>query len=155
MSLSILPLKMFLDMWGFTFHLVVSHTSVKSHWRITKLTKVLKFKIDHSCACIRMWGHKPRPLPSLWPHLTHTTYLPLPLHYLHLKDFLKYECELYLKQPLTPPELKIISTFHTSNHRLVIEIGRWSIDPLFTVDRLCHFYSYSADEAHFVSECPL
>ena len=22
--------------------------------------------------------------------------------YLHLKDFLKYECELYLKQPLTP-----------------------------------------------------
>ena len=25
------------------------------------------------------------------------------LHYLHLKDFLKYECELYLKQPLTPP----------------------------------------------------
>ena len=25
------------------------------------------------------------------------------LDYLHLKDFLKYECELYLKQPLTPP----------------------------------------------------
>jgi hypothetical protein len=24
------------------------------------------------------------------------------LDYLHLKDFLKKECELYLKQPLTP-----------------------------------------------------
>ena len=25
------------------------------------------------------------------------------LDYLHPKDFLKYECELYLQQPLTPP----------------------------------------------------
>ena len=24
------------------------------------------------------------------------------LDYLHLKDFLKYKCKLYLKQPLTP-----------------------------------------------------
>ena len=30
------------------------------------------------------------------------------LDYLYLKDFLKYECELYLKQPLTPIECKII-----------------------------------------------
>ena len=29
------------------------------------------------------------------------------LDYLHLKEFLKYECELYLKQPLTPPQCKI------------------------------------------------
>ena len=44
--------------------------------------------------------------------------------YLHLKDFLKYECELYLKQPLmTPPQRKIIVAHWTSNHRLAIEIG--------------------------------
>jgi hypothetical protein len=31
---------------------------------------------------------------------------------LHLKDFPKYKCELYLKQPLTPPQCKIIATLH-------------------------------------------
>ena len=36
--------------------------------------------------------------PSLWEVLD----------YLHLKDFLKYECELYLKQPLIPPQCKMI-----------------------------------------------
>ena len=43
--------------------------------------------------------------------------------YLHLKDFLNYECELYLKQPLTPPQRQIIVAYRTSNHRLAIEIG--------------------------------
>ena len=43
---------------------------------------------------------------------------------LHLKDLLKYDYELYLKQPLTPPQHKIIATYHTSNHRLAIQIGR-------------------------------
>ena len=33
--------------------------------------------------------------------------------YLHLEDFLKYECELYLKQPLTPPQCKIIVSYCT------------------------------------------
>jgi len=33
------------------------------------------------------------------------------LDYLHLKDFLKYECELYLKQPLTPSQHKIIVSY--------------------------------------------
>jgi hypothetical protein len=47
------------------------------------------------------------------------------LYYLPLKDFLKYECELYLKQPLTPPHHNIIDAYGTSNHRLAIEIGRW------------------------------
>ena len=46
------------------------------------------------------------------------------LNYLHLKDFLKYECEVYLKQPLAPPQHKIITTYRTSNHRLAIKTGR-------------------------------
>ena len=45
------------------------------------------------------------------------------LDYLHLKDFLEYECEFYLKQLLTPPQRKIILAYRTSNHRLVITIG--------------------------------
>ena len=46
------------------------------------------------------------------------------LGYLHLKRFLDYECELYLKQPLTPPQHKIIFAYYTSNHRLAIDIGQ-------------------------------
>ena len=30
------------------------------------------------------------------------------LDYLHLKNFIEYECELYLKQPLTTSQRKII-----------------------------------------------
>ena len=44
---------------------------------------------------------------------------------LHLKDFLKYECELYSKQPSTPTQRKIIATHRTSNHRLAIENRQW------------------------------
>jgi hypothetical protein len=40
-------------------------------------------------------------------------------------DSLKYECELYLKQSSTPPQRKIVVAYHTSNHRLVIEIEQW------------------------------
>ena len=50
------------------------------------------------------------------------------LDYLHLKDFLKYECDLNLKQPLTPPHRNIIGAYGISNHRLAIEIGWWSSD---------------------------
>ena len=35
------------------------------------------------------------------------------LGYLYLKDFLKCECELYLKQLLTPPQRKIIVAYRT------------------------------------------
>ena len=51
------------------------------------------------------------------------------LDYLHLKNFLKYECELYLRQPLTPPQCKTIATYYTLNQRLAIEIGQWSTIP--------------------------
>ena len=44
------------------------------------------------------------------------------LDYLHLKDFLKYEFELYLKQPLTPQHTTIVA-YDTSNHRLALETG--------------------------------
>ena len=79
------------------------------------------------------------------------------LDYLHLKDFLKYECELYLKQPLTPPQCMIIATYHTSNHRLATEIGRWTSILVSRDTRLCHFCSSNVveNEAHFVLECPL
>ena len=41
----------------------------------------------------------------------------------HPNDFLKYEYELYLKQPMTQPQCKIIVAYHTSNRKLVIEFG--------------------------------
>jgi len=43
------------------------------------------------------------------------------LDYLHLKDFLKYESELHLKQPLTPLQCNTIVAYHTPNYRLAIE----------------------------------
>jgi hypothetical protein len=39
---------------------------------------------------------------KLFPSLMQGTRLPPP------QGFLKYECELYSKQPLTPPQCKII-----------------------------------------------
>ena len=75
-----------------------------------------------------------------------------------LKDFPKlHECELYLEQSLTPPQCKIIGAYHTSNHRLAIEIGQWSTFLISSNNRLCHFYSCNVveNEAHFVLECPL
>ena len=47
------------------------------------------------------------------------------LEYLHVKDFLKYKCVLYLKQPLTPPQRNIIVAHRNSNHRLAI--GNWMV----------------------------
>ena len=73
------------------------------------------------------------------------------LNYLHLKDFLKYECELYLKQPLAPPQCKIIVAYHTSNHELAIEIGRWIIIPISRDTRLCNFCSYNGIEMSHIS----
>ena len=43
------------------------------------------------------------------------------LYYLQLKDFRKYECELYLKQPLTP-QRKIIVGFCTSKLDLLSKL---------------------------------
>ena len=79
------------------------------------------------------------------------------LHYLHLENFLKYECELYLKQPLTPPQRMIIVAHHISHHRLAIEIGRWMTILISRDTRPCHFWSCNAieKEAHFVLECLL
>ena len=78
------------------------------------------------------------------------------LDYLHLKDFLKYECELYLKQPLTLAWRKVIATYCTSN-QLAIETKQWMTIPISRDTRLCHFCSYIAieNEAHFMLECPL
>ena len=61
-----------------------------------------------------------------------------------LEDFLKYECEMYLKQPLTPPQHKIIATYRTSNHRLPINIGRWSTIPISRDERLCASFDVNA-----------
>ena len=56
-----------------------------------------------------------------------TLNLIISANYLHLKDFLKYRCELYLKQPLTPPQRKIIVAYRTSNHRLTLDGGELSL----------------------------
>ena len=79
------------------------------------------------------------------------------LDYIHLKDFLKYECESYLKQSLTPPKCKIVATHPSSKHELAIEIGRWSTIPVSRDTKLCPFCSYDVvgNEAHNVLECPL
>ena len=82
------------------------------------------------------------------------------LIYLHLKDFLKYECEMYLKKSLSPPQRKIIDAYHTMNHTLAVGTERWLTipSPIFSRDnRLCHFFSYIIVEieAHFVLEGPL
>ena len=79
------------------------------------------------------------------------------LDFLHLNDFLKFECELYLKQPWTPPQHKIIVAYCISNYKLAIEIGRWTTIPIYRDTRPCPFCSYNAveNEACFVLECPL
>ena len=69
------------------------------------------------------------------------------LYYLRLKDSLNYDCKSYLKQPLTPLQHEIIAAYHTSNHRLAIENGRWTSIPISRDTRLCYFCSYyKADE---------
>ena len=68
------------------------------------------------------------------------------VYYLHLNDFPKYECESYLKRPLAPPQRKIIVVYCTLNHRLTIEIKRWTIIPISRDTRSCHFRSYNALE---------
>ena len=76
---------------------------------------------------------------------------------IHLNDFLKYKCELYLKQPFTPPQRNIIVAYCTSNYRLAIEIGWWTITPISSDTRLCHvcFYDTFENEAQFMLKCPL
>ena len=53
---------------------------------------------------------------------------------------------LYLKQPLTPPQLKIIIAYRTVNDKLAIEIGWCLTIPISRDNRLCHFCSYNAVE---------
>ena len=80
------------------------------------------------------------------------------LNYLHLKDSLKYKCEMYLKQPLTSPQHKVLVAYHTSNRRLAIEIGWWSTIPISRDTRLCHLCSYNAIDTEaplLVLECLL
>ena len=80
------------------------------------------------------------------------------LDYLHLKNFLHSECELYLKQPLTLPQRKIIAAYHSLNHRLAIEIGRWTVILISRGTRLCHFYCYNTVKMKHIScwrVCPL
>jgi hypothetical protein len=60
---------------------------------------------------------------------------------------LKYECELYLKQPLTPPQCKIIVAYRITNHRLAIGIGRWSTYYISRDNRISRFCSYNAIES--------
>ena len=77
-------------------------------------------------------------------------------HSFHLKHFLKYECELYSKELLRPPQHKIIVNYRTSNHRPALESRRWSTIPIFGDNRLCHFCTCNVvlDKAHFVLEYP-
>ena len=64
---------------------------------------------------------------ELFPPLKEETIIPSP------QGFLKYKCELYLKQSLTPPQCKIIVAYCTSNHRLTIDIGQWTTIPILEI----------------------
>ena len=79
------------------------------------------------------------------------------LDFIHLKHVLKYKCKLYLKQPLGPPQRKIIVAYHTTNHRIASEIGRRSSIPISRNNRPCHFCSDDVVEnkAHFILKLPL
>ena len=59
------------------------------------------------------------------------------LDYVHLKDFLNYECESHLKQPLAPPQRIIIVAYHTPNHRFVEEIDWWLTIAILRDHTLC------------------
>ena len=63
----------------------------------------------------------------------------------------------YLKQPLTPPQRKIVVAYYTSNHTLAIAIGRWLTIPISRENIWCHFCSYNVaeNEFHFMLKCPL
>ena len=74
------------------------------------------------------------------PSLREETRLPPP------RGFLNYDYELYLKQPLTPPQWKMIAAYRTLNHRLAIGIDQWSTILISRDTRLCHFCSYNAVE---------
>ena len=70
---------------------------------------------------------------------------------------LKYKCEMYSTQTLTPPQCKIINASCTLNQRLAFQVGQWSIVSIFRDSRICHFSSYNAieNEARFVLKCPM
>ena len=61
------------------------------------------------------------------------------LDYLHLNYFLRYKCELYLKQPLTPPQRKMIVPYRTLNYRVAIEIGQWLTIPIYRIPKYVTF----------------
>ena len=61
------------------------------------------------------------------------------LDYLHLKNFYIHEHELYLKQPLTPPQRKTIVTYNISNHRLASDTRWWSNVSFSKDNRSRHF----------------
>ena len=63
----------------------------------------------------------------------------------------------HLKQPLTPPQGKVIVAYHISNYRLAIKTRRWLTIPISRDNRLCHFCSYIVveNEVCFELECPM
>ena len=52
---------------------------------------------------------------------------------LQSSDFHNYVCKLYLKQPLTPPQGKIIVAYDNANHRLAIEASWGWINPIVEI----------------------
>ena len=69
---------------------------------------------------------------------------------IHLKDFLKHECELYLKQPLIPSQCKIVVAYRTSNHGLAIETIQRLTNPTPRDNRFCRscFYNIVENKAY-------
>ena len=79
--------------------------------------------IMDSCACSTVWIYE--------------------LDYLHLKGFLHSKYELYVEQPLTPPQC---------NHRLAIEIGWWLTNPRDGKLYYCCSYNVVENETWFMLE---
>lgn len=90
--------------------------------------------LDHSpCSQADLLVHKWKSFQLVtWNKIDHTL----------LEDFLNYNYATYLKQRVSLSQSKIIAAYHTSYHRLAIEIGRWPTTPLPRVNKLCLSFSY-------------
>jgi hypothetical protein len=133
------------------------HVVIKKCYE-TKITTPIKSKASYSGTILGFQGFIDGTFNSPWLILFITLQLSRKkLDYLHSKNFLNCEGGLYLNQPLTPRQCKIIAAYCTSIHRLAIETGRWMVLLISKDTRLCHFCSHNAVEnkAHFMLACPL
>ena len=127
-----------------TYHFLVRSLSQQLNKALTLGTKRHPFGRHHGIYSIgKPWTSEHHQKSHLMPsnmsfllksrtlsHLTQEIGSPSPQGFLH------YECESYLKQPLPPPQLKVVVAYRTSNHGLAIQSGQQSTIPNSSNQRL-------------------